>query len=53
MICVVIFGQEFGKNLLSYLKSAPSSFAQLESFYQKTEMPTFGTKNTLFEYFLG
>ena len=38
------------KNLLSYLKSAPSNFSN-SKFREKTKIPEFETKNALFEYF--
>ena len=51
MIYFLILGKECRKNLLSYLKLAPSNLAQLKDFVKKTEMLEFGTKNTLFAYF--
>ena len=44
-----IFGQEFFKKLLSYLKSAPSSLSNCK-ISQKTKMHKFRTKNALFRY---
>ena len=45
-----IFGLESEKNILSYLKSAPSNLSKCKILW-KTKMPKFGTKNALFGYF--
>ena len=46
-----IFGHEFKKKLLSYLKSAPSNVSICKISQKKQKMPKCGTKSALFGYF--
>ena len=46
-----IFGQEFFKKVLSYLKSPHLNLSNCRISWNN-EMPKFGTKSALFEYFL-
>ena len=45
-------GQEFKKELLSYMKSAPSKLFDLQNFAKKTKMPNFGAKNPYLVFFI-
>ena len=51
MLSLGIFGLEFKKNLLSYLKSEHPWICLIAKFCAKTKMSKFQTKNALFKYF--